>query len=236
MESPGLFSKRDISAVTSEAVRPLLRWTYLWMIVGLVVTGVVALSINVEQVFTGPSASGLFLGAVIGEFVLVIALSWAISRLSPAVAAIMFLVYAALNGFTLSLFLYIYTGESVALAFFIAAGTFAAMSVIGFTTDIDLTNWRTYLIVGLFGLLIAMVVNAFLQSTLFNVLISFAGVAIFMGLTAYDTQKIKYMAASPQFQADGEAVAKYSIFAALQLYLDFINLFIFLLRLFGRRR
>lgn len=236
MESPGLFSKRDISAVTSEAVRPLLKWTYLWMIVGLVVTGVVAMSVNVEQVFAGPSAQGLFLGAVIGEFILVIALSWAISRLSPAVAAIMFLVYAALNGFTLSLFLYIYTGESVALAFFIAAGTFAAMSVIGFTTDIDLTQWRTYLFVGLFGLLIALVVNMFLQSSGLEILISFVGVAIFMGLTAYDTQKIKYMAASPEFQADGEAVAKYSIFAALRLYLDFINLFIFLLRLFGRRR
>lgn len=235
MESPGLFSKRDISAITSESVRPLLKWTYLWMIVGLIVTGVVAMSVNVEQVFAGAS-SGLFIGAIIGEFVLVIALSWAISRLSPTVAALMFLVYAALNGFTLSLFLYIYTGESVALAFFITAGTFAAMSVIGFTTDIDLTHWRTYLIVGLFGLLIALVVNMFLRSSGLEILISFAGVAIFMGLTAYDTQKIKYMAASPAFQSDGEAVAKYSIFAALQLYLDFINLFIFLLRLFGRRR
>ncbi|MCC6801352.1 MAG: Bax inhibitor-1/YccA family protein [Anaerolineae bacterium] len=234
MESPGLFGKRDISAITSEAVRPLLKWTYLWMIIGLVVTGVVAVSINVEEVFG--NSPQLFLGAVIAELVLVIALSWAISRLSPTVAAIMFVVYAALNGFTLSLLLYAYTGESVALAFFITAGTFAAMSVIGFTTDIDLTHWRTYLMVGLFGLLIALIVNMFLRSSAFEILISFAGVAIFMGLTAYDTQKIKYMAASPEFQADGSAVAKYSIFAALQLYLDFVNLFIFLLRLFGRRR
>ncbi len=234
MATSGLFSKRDTSAVSTESIRPLLRWTYIWMIIGLAVTAAVSVSVDPVAVFS--NGQGLFFGAIIAEFVLVIALSWAISRLSPLVAALMFVGYAAVNGFTLSLLLYVYTAQSVGMAFVITAATFGAMSVIGFTTDMDLTSWRTYLFVGLIGLVIALVVNMFLQNGVFDIIISFIGVAIFMGLTAYDTQKIKYMAASPQFAADGEAVVKYSIFAALQLYLDFVNLFIFMLRLFGSRR
>ena len=165
-----------------------------------------------------------------------IALSWAINRLSPTVAALMFVVYAALNGLTLSLIVHAYTGASVTLAFVSTAAIFGVMTVFAFTTKVDLLQYRSYFFVALIGLLIALVVNMFLQSSGLDMLISFAGVLIFTALTAYDTQKLKYMAASPQFQEDGSAVAKYSIFGALQLYLDFVNLFIFLLRIMGRRR
>jgi uncharacterized protein len=178
---------------------------------------------------------GLLWGALIGELVLVFVLSLAINRLSPAVASIMFVVYAALNGFTLSLLIYSYTGASVVAAFVATSAIFAVMSVFAFTTSIDLLQFRTYFFVALIGLLIAMVVNIFIRSDGFTTLVSIAGVLIFTALAAYDTQKLKYLAASPEFQSDGSAVTKYSIIAALQLYLDFINIFIFLLRIFGRR-
>jgi FtsH-binding integral membrane protein len=238
MAVSGLFTKRDTSNISYEAIRPLIKWTYVWMFVGLLITSVIAAFTNAEAlVLANP---GILIGAFIGEFALVIGLSFFISRLSPTVAAIMFVVYAALNGLTLSLLLYVYTAASVTAAFVTTAGIFAVMSVFAFTTTIDLLQYRTYFIVALIGLLIALVVNAiFIRDTTggFNTLISIAGVLIFTALTAYDTQKLKYMAASPQFQADGsEAVGRYSIFGALQLYLDFINLFIFLLRLMGRRR
>ncbi|MFN8451571.1 MAG: Bax inhibitor-1/YccA family protein [Anaerolineae bacterium] len=183
-----------------------------------------------------PENPGLLIGAFIGELVLVIALSWAINRLSPTVAALLFVGYAALNGLTLSLIVHYYTGESVTLAFISTAAIFAVMSVFAFRTEVDLLQYRSYFLIALVGLLVALVVNLFLQSDGLSMLISFAGVLIFVALTAYDTQKLKYMAASPEFQSNSEAVAKYSIYGALQLYLDFVNLFIFLLRLMGRRR
>lgn len=234
----GLFSKRDTSAITYDAVRPLIKWTYVWMIVGLVVTAIVAhftLTSNVLMNMLMEGNVGILYGALIGQFVLVIALSWAINKLSPPIAAVMFLVYAALNGFTLSIFGLVYTGESIALAFVTTAAVFGVMTVFAFTTSVDLLKYQSYLMIGLIGLLIALVVNLFLQSGPFETLISLAGVALFTALTAYDTQKLKNMAASPEFQSNGDMVARYSIFGALQLYLDFINLFIFLLRLLGRR-
>jgi FtsH-binding integral membrane protein len=234
MAASGLFAKRDTSSISYEAVQPLIRWTYVWMFVGLVITSVIA-------VFTDTTTfllenPGILIGAFIGEIVLVIALSWAINRLSPTVAAIMFVVYAALNGLTLSLVVQAYTGASVTMAFVSTAAIFGVMSVFAFTTKIDLLQFRSYFMIALIGLLIALVVNMFLRSSALDMLISFAGVLIFVGLTAYDTQKLKYMAASPQFQQDGSAVAKYSIYGALRLYLDFVNLFLFLIRILGRRR
>ena len=175
------------------------------------------------------------IGAFIGQLALVIALSAAINRLTPTAAGLLFVGYAALNGLTISMIVHSYTGASVALAFFSTAAIFAVMSVFAFTTSIDLLQYRTYFFVGLIGLLIAMVLNLFFRSDSFTMLVSIAGVLIFTALAAYDTQKLKYMAASPEFQENGDAVARYSIIGALQLYLDFINLFLFLLRIFGRR-
>jgi FtsH-binding integral membrane protein len=234
----GLFSKRDTSAITYDAVRPLIKWTYVWMIVGLVVTAIVShftLTSNVLMNMLVEGNVGILYGALIAEFVLVIALSWAINKLSPPIAALLFLVYAALNGFTLSIFGLVYTGESIALAFVTTAAVFGVMTVFAFTTTVDLLKYQSYLMIGVIGLFIALIVNMFLQSGPFETIISLFGVALFTALTAYDTQKLKNMAASPEFQNNGEMVARYSIFGALQLYLDFINLFIFLLRLLGRR-
>ncbi len=234
MAESGLFAKRDTTAITYSSVQPLIRWTYAWMFVGLVVTSIIASMTDTTAILI--QNPGLMIGAFIGELVLVIALSWAITRLSPAIAALMFIGYAALNGFTLSLIVHAYTASSVTGAFVATAGIFGVMTLFAFTTEIDLLQYRNYLFIGLIGLLVALVVNMFIQSSGFDLIISIGGVLIFVALTAYDTQKLKYMAASPEYQADGEAVAKYSIFGALQLYLDFVNLFIFILRLTGRRR
>ncbi|MEO8392805.1 MAG: Bax inhibitor-1/YccA family protein [Chloroflexota bacterium] len=234
MATSGLFTKRDTSEISYSKVQPLIKWTYTWMFVGLVITSIIAgFTDTTTFLLRNP---GVLIGAFIGEFALVIALSWAINRLSATVAALMFVVYAALNGLTLSLIVHAYTGASVTMAFVSTAGIFGVLSVFAFTTKVDLLQFRSYFMVAVIGLLIALVVNMFLHSSTLDLLISFAGVLIFVGLTAYDTQKLKYMAASPQFQEDGSAVAKYSIFGALRLYLDFVNLFIFLLRIMGRRR
>lgn len=218
-------------------VRPLMRMVYMWMTFGLLISGVVAVYVSQSSIInTLIESPGLLFGAIIGELVLVMALSFAIRRLSPTVAAIMFIVYALLNGLTLSLIFIVYDIGAINLAFFSAAGTFAAMTVLGYTTELDLSQYRTYFIMALVGLLVAMVINIFLRSSGLELIISMAGVVIFTALTAYDTQKIKRWAADPAFNEDGSLLMKISIIGALTLYLDFVNLFLFLLRLFGRRR
>ncbi len=218
-------------------VRPLMRMVYMWMTLGLVISSFVAIAVS-----SSPSLSRLvynpviLFGAVIGELVLVMALGMAMRKLSPNVAAVMFLVYAVLNGFTLSIIFAVYALGTIGLAFVSAAGTFAAMTVLGYTTELDLSQYRTYFMMALIGLVIAMVVNIFLNSSGLELIISMAGVVIFTVLTAYDTQKIKRWAADPTFTDDGSLLMKVSIMGALTLYLDFVNLFLFLLRLFGRRR
>ncbi len=164
------------------------------------------------------------------------ALGAAFRRLSFPVAALMFFAYAALNGFTLSLIFIVYDLGAISKAFLSATAAFGVMTVVGYTTQVDLQKYRSYFMMGLIGLLVAMVINIFLRSNGFDILISMVGVVLFTALTAYDTQKIKLMASDPEINADGSLVMKLSIMGALALYLDFINLFLFLLRLFGRRR
>jgi FtsH-binding integral membrane protein len=218
-------------------VRPLMRMVYMWMTLGLLISGFVAYYVSHSSIIDSLVESpGLLFGAIIGELVLVMALSFALRRLSPTVAAIMFIVYALLNGLTLSLIFIVYDVGAINLAFFSAAGTFAAMTVLGYTTELDLAQYRTYFIMALVGLLVAMLVNFFLRSSGLDLIISMAGVVIFTALTAYDTQKIKRLAADPAITEDGSLAMKISIIGALNLYLDFVNLFLFLLRLFGRRR
>lgn len=218
-------------------VRPLMRMVYSWMFVGLIVTAVVALGVT-----SAPSLSRtihqtpVMFGAIMAELALVIGLSFFLRRLSPFVAAVMFLLYAALNGLTLSIIFAVYSIGTIQLAFVSAAGTFAAMTVLGYTTELDLSQYRSYLLMGLIGLVVAGLVNFFLQSSGLDLLISMAGVLIFTVLTAYDTQKIKRLASDPEIQDDGSLLMKISIIGALSLYLDFVNLFLYLLRLFGRRR
>ncbi|MBA3873060.1 MAG: Bax inhibitor-1/YccA family protein [Anaerolineae bacterium] len=218
-------------------IRPLMRMVYMWMTLGLVISGVVAYYVAhssiMDKLIDSP---GILIGAIVGELALVMALSFLFRRLSPTVAGIMFIAYAVLNGLTLSLIFIVYNVGAINLAFFSAAGTFAAMSVLGYTTELDLSKYRTYFIMALVGLVIAMVINLFLNSSGLDLIISMAGVLIFTVLTAYDTQRIKRMAADPALSEDGSLLMKISIRGALTLYLDFVNLFLFLLRLFGRRR
>jgi FtsH-binding integral membrane protein len=218
-------------------IRPLLRRVYLWMTFGVLLTAIVAL-----LTVSTPALLNLLLnpfvmwGALIGEFILVIVLSAAIMRLSPTVAALLFFVYAGLLGFSLSGIFLVYTLSGIGLAFLSAAALFGMMSFVGFATRADLTKLGTYLIIGLFGLIVAMVINFFLASTWLELAISLIGIVIFTGLTAYDTQKIARLAKDPALQDEGAMLGRLSVLGALTLYLDFINLFLLLLRLLGRRR
>jgi FtsH-binding integral membrane protein len=172
----------------------------------------------------------LFYGLVIGELVLVFTLSGAINRLSTSVATMLFIAYSGLNGVTLSIVALVYTANSIASTFVITAGMFGAMSVYGYLTKRDLTSFGSFLFMGLIGVVIASIVNIFVGSSSVSWIISSIGVLVFTGLTAYDTWKIKEMAA---FGAEGR---KPAILGALTLYLDFINLFLMLLRFTGNRR
>jgi FtsH-binding integral membrane protein len=223
-------------ALPAVNLQSVLQRVYLWMLLGLLLTAGVAFYTVNSNLITLAMNQGVFFGAIIGELVLVIALSAGLRRMSAGLATGMFLLYAALNGFTLSLIFLIYELGSIYMAFFDTAILFGVMSVIGMTTKIDLTRVGSYLMMGVIGLLIAMIANLFFNSGPFGLIINIAGVLIFTALTAYDTQKIKQLATDPEFQSSGEMAHKLSLLGALRLYLDFINLFLFLLRLFGRRR
>jgi len=212
--------------------RTFMAAVYRWMTLGLVVTAVVAF-VTAEAPVSGaiPFNKWVFYGLMIAEFGLVIAISSMLQRLSAAAAGGLFLLYSALNGATLSLVLLVYTGTSVAAAFGVTAGTFGAMSVYGTVTKKDLTSWGSFLFMGLVGVVIAGLVNLFLQSSMMSFVISCAAVVVFTGLTAYDTQKLRAYAAQ-----GGGSIAAAPIGGALSLYLDFINLFLAVLHLFGDRR
>lgn len=216
-------------------IQSVLQRVYLWMTVGLVVTASVAFYTINSNLITLAMNRGVFFGAIIGELVLVIALSAGLRRMSVGMATAMFLVYAAVNGFTLSLIFLVYELGSIYTAFLDAAVLFGVMSVIGMTTKIDLTRIGSYLIMGVIGLFIAMIANLFFNSGPFGLVINVAGVLIFTALTAYDTQRIQRMASDPEIVGNGVLAQKLSLLGALRLYLDFINLFLFLLRLGGRR-
>jgi uncharacterized protein len=217
-------------------IRPLMRQVYMWMLLGMIVTmGVSVVLANVpalQALITGP----VVLGVVIAQVVISLAIGFAFNRLSAQLATILFFVYAGLMGITLTLILSLYDGGSILAALASATALFGVMSVFALTTQMDLTKWGTYLLIGLIGLIVASIINIFLGSSAFTFLISLAGVVIFTGLTAYDTQWIMRMAASAEINSQGEAtLTKLSILGALHLYLDFINLFLYLLRLFGSR-
>jgi FtsH-binding integral membrane protein len=182
-----------------------------------------------QTIYSGPATIVLFLGTL----GLVFLISWRIDRLQPSTAFALFMVYAGLLGLMLSSIFLAYTGTSITRVFFISAASFGALSLYGYTTQRDLSPIGSFLMMGLIGLIIAMVVNMFLKSTGLDFVISAAGVLIFAGLTAWDTQKIKEMF-DPQ--GDGTAIGRKAVMGALTLYLDFINLFLFMLRFFGDRR
>ncbi|MEI7645642.1 MAG: Bax inhibitor-1/YccA family protein [Chloroflexales bacterium] len=228
--SPYLSSPTDVLRQQSVLTR-----VYAWMTAGLLTTGAIALFVSSSAALTRAIVGNplIFFGLMIAEVALVWVLSANLMRMAPAMATGMFLGYAALNGLTLSVIFLAYTRASIASTFFITAGTFATMSLVGYTTKRDLSKLGSLLFMALIGLIIASVVNMFMVSSALAWLISCAGVLIFVGLTAYDTQKIKRMIA----QVSGEdAEHRVAIYGALNLYLDFINLFLYMLRILGRRR
>jgi uncharacterized protein len=214
-------------------LRQYMLGVYNYMMIGLALTGLVAYAIaSIPALQAAVIGTPIMWVAMFGTLGLVFFLSFRIHKMSPAAAQTTFWVYAALNGVWLSGIVHAYTDASLARAFLVTAGTFAAMSLYGYTTKRDLTGFGSFLFMGLIGLLLAMVVNFFLASPAVDFAISVIGVLIFTGLTAWDTQKIKQWYA----EADGhEVVARKSIMGALQLYLDFLNLFLFLLRFLGNR-
>ena len=217
----------------AEGVRLAIRRVYLWMAVGLFVTAAVAYTAS-----TLPRAllAVAILPAIVLEFVVVLGLSALINKLSPAVASLAFFFYAALNGVTLSVIFLVYTGASIAFAFGATASMFAAMSIVGYTTKTDLTKFGSLLFMGLIGLLVASVINMFFASSVLYWIISFAGVVLFVGLTAYDTQRIKTMTEQAVMAGDVQAEGRVGVMGALRLYLDFVNLFLMILRIAGGRR
>lgn len=209
---------------------------YTWMSGGLAITGLIAMWVAstpaLIQAITGNTF--LFFGLIIGEIFLVGYLVSVIKKISAQTAGIIFTAYAALNGLTLAVVFLIYTEQSIASTFFVTAGTFAIMSFYGYYTKKDLTSWGSLLFMALIGIIIASVVNFFMQSEMMYWLITYAGVFIFVGLTAYDTQKIKRMSTATEVGSEDES--KNAIVGALMLYLDFINLFLLLLRILGDRK
>jgi FtsH-binding integral membrane protein len=235
----------DRAVAIDQGLRAYMIRVYNYMAVGVALTGLVAwatfnaavtetagrlaLTPFGQAIYSGPATIVLFLGTL----GLVMWISWGINRLQPTTALALFMVYAGALGLMLSSIFLAYTGTSITRVFFISAASFGALSLYGYTTQRDLSAMGSFLIMGLFGLVIAMLVNIFLKSTGLDFVISAAGVLIFAGLTAWDTQKIKEMY---DVNDDGTIAGRKAVMGALSLYLDFINLFLFLLRFLGDRR
>ena len=233
-------------AIIDQGLRSYMLKVYNYMASGVALTGFVALAFFKMAVVTeggqivgltsfGNSiyASGLKWVIMLAPLAVVFYMSFGIAKMSAAKAQSTFWIFAALMGASLSSIFLIYTGASITRVFFITAGTFGAMSIYGYTTKRDLTKLGSFLMMGLIGIIIASLVNIFMKSSMMYFVISILGVLIFVGLTAYDTQKIKNMYLASD---DSEISGKKAVMGALTLYLDFINLFIMLLRLFGQRR
>jgi FtsH-binding integral membrane protein len=224
-----------VDAQTTALRNGVMNRVYAWMTAGLFVTGAVASfvagsSALVNLIFGNPF---LFFGLFIVQIIAVVGLSVGINRLSPAAATAIFMGYAALNGLTMAAIFLAYTQASIASTFFVTAGTFGAMSLYGYTTKRDLSSVGNIAIMALIGLLIASVVNMFLHSAALYWILTYAGVLIFVALTAWDTQKIKRLSTQV---SDETSAGRIAVLGALTLYLDFINLFIYLLRILGVRR
>lgn len=221
------------SVATSERVTAFLRAVYGWMCAGLGITALVAYAmISTGLVQTLVSSHLLFLGLFVAQIGIVFYLSARIDRIAPGTATLLFIAYAALTGVTLSVLVLAYTGASIATTFVVTAGMFGALALYGTTTSRSLAGAGQFFFMGLIGLILASIVGMFWQSPALQFLITIVGVIVFTGLTAWDAQRLKQMAAA---LPDGQ-VGSYAIVGALSLYLDFINLFIFMLRLLGGRR
>ena len=226
-------SSRERELEMSTTFATLMRKVYLWMTLALVITGFTAYAVATKNSLTELiwSNSSVMWILIIAELALVIGISAAINKLSLTVATLLFVLYSVINGAVLSSIFFVYTEGSIATAFFVAAATFGAMSLYGYFTKTDLASWGKILMMALIGLIIASIVAFFVPGI--SIIASYVGVLVFVGLTAYDTQKIKEMCL--QAPDAGESMQKYALLGALSLYLDFVNLFLYLLRIFGRR-
>lgn len=222
----------------SQAFSVLMRNVYSWMALALVITALTAMVVarNENFLYTIASTPVLMWGLFLAEIGLVIGLSACLDRISFLVAGLLFAAYALLNGVTMSFIFAVYTTESIAQTFFITAGTFGAMSLFGYVTKRDLGFIGRILVMGLFGLVIASVVNYFMHSSGLAMVLNYVGVIIFVGLTAYDTQKIKNMLIEYSQAGVTDQTSKLALLGSLTLYLDFVNLFLYLLRIFGKRK
>ncbi len=207
-----------------------------WMALGLGITGIVAFVTANTSLAAAIVGSPLFFVLIIGELGLVFYLSARIQKIQASTASSLFLGYSVLNGLTLSVVFLAYTNSSIAATFFITAGMFGAMAIYGLVTKRDLSGWGSFLFMGLIGIIIASIVNIFLKSSGMSWMISIIGVLVFTGLTAYDVQRIKKIGEDGIMTQGTEAISKGAIMGALTLYLDFINLFLMLLRFFGGSR
>jgi FtsH-binding integral membrane protein len=228
---------RVLSAdMAAEIQRAFVVKVFSWMMVGLMITGIVALFVLQSEAVLDVLFSNriVFFGLMIGQIALVIWLAARVAHMSAATATMVFLGYSALTGVTFAMVFLVYTASSIATTFFVSAATFGAMSAYGYLTQRDLTNWGSFLMMGLIGIIIASVVNIWLDNSTVYWITTYIGVLVFVGLTAYDTQKIRQMSLATA--EGGEVEQKAAIMGALKLYLDFINLFLLLLRIMGNRR
>ncbi len=234
MYNPDALASRSVERATS--INRVYNFVYGWMTVALVVSGVVAWMVA-QAVMTGTLvlSSGLLMVCCLAEVALVFFFSAMVQKLQPAIAALIFLAYSALNGVTLSVFLLVYTAATIQMAFFVTAGTFAAMALFGTLTRKNLSGIGRICFMGLVGILIASLVNLFMGSSGLDYAICLIGVGVFVGLTAYDAQNVRRLA-EQEGMLDGATINKLGLLCALSLYLDFVNLFIMLARLLGDRR
>ncbi len=229
-------STRERELEMSTALPVLIRKVYLWMSLALVITGFTAYYVATNETLLTMLYTNqiLFWGLAIGEIALVIGMTAAINKMSLTTATLLFVLYSVINGATMSFIFLAYTASSIMNVFFITAGTFAVMAVFGYFTKTDLTSMGKILLMALIGIIIATIVNIFTKSEGLAMILNYLGVLVFVGLTAYDSQKIKEML--QQAPDAGEGAQKVALLGALSLYLDFINLFLYLLRIFGSRR
>ncbi|MCF8475115.1 MAG: Bax inhibitor-1/YccA family protein [Emcibacter sp.] len=243
----GTSSHASTAAAVDEGLRAYMLTVYNYMASALTLTGLMAyVTANVPALYsllynfeTLPDGTVYLSGQTMLGFIVIFAplalvlfLSFGINKMQASTAQMVFWLYAGLVGMSLSSILFVYTGTSIAKTFFVTAAAFGSLSLYGYTTKRSLSGMGSFLMMGLFGLIIASIVNIFMQSSMMDFIISMAGVLIFAGLTAYDTQKIKLM----YMHSDGsETASKKAIMGALSLYLDFINMFLFLLRFMGNR-
>ena len=230
-------AKEQVLRMTKVRERSILRNVYLWMTGGLTLTALVSMTMvsspGLMQTLVG--SPGMFMVLIFAQLGLVFFISSRLDKMQASSAVLSFLIYAILNGMTLSVIFLAYTGVTISTAFFTTAGAFAGMSIYGMTTKRDLSSIGSFLMMGLIGIIIATVVNMFIGSETIYYLISYIGLFIFLGLTAWDTQVIKRWNQSYGSSMDEDTYVKLSIMGALKLYLDFINMFLFILRIFGSR-